>query len=184
MPHRVALMVLLMLPSVLVLGSCGKEQDGSGVRSKRSAPAALVFMLAEEPQDAAPVGRIKAEGQVGEEVVVRGRIGGRVDPIARDLAIFLIADTSLLTCADLPDDHCPTPWDYCCEPRPSLMARTATVQIVTADGAPLEVNLREAGLSPMSEVVVRGRVGERPTPEILVINASGIWVKPEVSSHP
>mgnify|MGYP006138360095 CR=1 FL=1 len=53
-----------------------------------------------------------------------------------------LLDAAVTTCDKMPGDSCKTPWDACCEPRESLQANTATIQIVDASGKPLKTGLR------------------------------------------
>ncbi len=50
-----------------------------------------------------------------QDVVVVGRIGGRVNPWVKGTAAFPIVDRSLKPCNEIEGDTCETPWDYCCE---------------------------------------------------------------------
>jgi len=76
------------------------------------------------------------------------------------------------------EDHCPTPWDYCCESPENLTANSATVEVVGADGRALRAALRGwNGLQPLKTVVVKGVVGPRPAPGVFVVRATGIFVE-------
>jgi hypothetical protein len=160
--------MLLALP--LVTG-CTKE---AAPTQTANAPAAPTFMLASSPADPVGVEDVKRSAKEGDTIVMRGRIGGHRDPMSADAAVFIIADLSMPHCGEIEGDTCPRPWDYCCEPRESLMAKTATIQVVDALGAPYPVDLREMGLAPLDEVIVVGTVGARPTPDVLIIRATGI----------
>jgi hypothetical protein len=141
-------------------------------------PAEL--FASDDPGEARGVGELKADESATGEVVVRGRIGGRVDPFLDDAAVFFLADTSMKTCDELHEDGCPTPWDYCCEPKDSLMAKLATVQVLGADGKPLKVDIKGThGLDPATFVKIVGDVMERPNTSMLVINARRIYVEPD-----
>jgi len=130
-----------------------------------------------EPTAAREVGEVKADAAAEGAVVLRGRIGGRVEPFVKDRAIFMLADYRMPTCRDKHGDGCPTPWDYCCEPKDELLAKTATIQIVGPDGQPLKLGLQgQHGLEPMAEIVVSGRVASRDGGTLL-INAERIFVK-------
>jgi hypothetical protein len=133
--------------------------------------------------DAAPdggrgVGEVKADAEATGDVVIVGRIGGRVEPFVSGAAMFLITDAKLLSCDQMgDDDHCKTPWDYCCEPRDSLLANTATVQVVDEDGKPLALGLKDvSGLKPLVTVTVVGSVAAREEGGTLVVNAKQIYV--------
>ena len=79
-----------------------------------------------------------------------------------------------------PGDGCQTPWDYCCMSPEQLTANLATVQIIDDQGRPLAVDLTShSKIKPLATLVVRGTVGPRPDPAVLVINATGIFVEPK-----
>ena len=61
-----------------------------------------------------------------------------------------------------------------CEPRASITANSATVQLVDADGNPITADLTAAGFAPLDEVIVVGTVAARPSPEVLTIRATAI----------
>jgi hypothetical protein len=71
-------------------------------------------------------------------------------------------------------DHCPTPWDYCCETPASKLANSATIQLVDGAGQPLSIDLESFGLKPLEEVIVVGTVGLRPSGDVLMIHATGL----------
>jgi len=158
--------------------ACDKGKNNSNNTSSNQSTTAAsrpAWLLDTEPANAIPVGELKATAQEGDAVVVLARIGGRMTPITVGSPVFTVVDLKLLHCGQLPDDHCSTPWDYCCEPRESLAANTATVHIQTpAPGAPTP-DPSTGGLSPLDEVVIVGTVGPRPNPTVLTINATSVY---------
>ena len=99
-------------------------------------------------------------------------------PFVNGAAVFLLADASMKSCDELHGDGCRTPWDYCCEPRESLAAKIATIQIIDADGRPLRMSLTgRHGLAPLAEITVLGEIAQRSDSGTLVINARKIHVK-------
>lgn len=96
--------------SLLLVVGCG--QDAS-----TPTPAPNVdggkYTLREEPKGASGVIKARQEAKDKEEVVVVGRIGGRINPWVKGLAAFTIVDPSLKHCHELADDNCETPWDFC-----------------------------------------------------------------------
>jgi len=161
---------------VVLAAGCERQTSPTGSAAPTpevSLPANLI--LSAEPPNAIGVKDAKATSD--EELVVRGRIGGRVDPFVPSSAIFLLVDKSLKMCNELHGDGCRTPWDYCCEPRENLLAAMATVQVVGDDGRPLNAGLRgRNGLEPGAEVVVVGRRASNENAGTLVIDARGIYV--------
>lgn len=153
------------------VGACQKESAPSATTpGDAQGPAWLVASL---PDQAVPVAQLKQSAKEGDTVAIRGRIGGSVKPLAPGSGVFVIVDAIIPSCAEMgDDDHCPTPWDYCCEPRDSLNASSATIMLVDASGAPLSADLEAAGLHPLDDVVAVGVVGPRPAPEVLTIKAT------------
>jgi hypothetical protein len=138
-------------------------------------PASL--WLTSAPADAKPVVEVKTSAALGQDVVLSGRIGGGKDPFVVGRAMFMLADPTLPSCIERHGPGCPTPWDYCCEPKETVLASTATVQVVDSDGKPLKVGLEnEHGLKPLAAVVIAGKVSS--VGDSVVINATGIYVKP------
>jgi hypothetical protein len=157
----------------LTLTACDKPApSASATPAQPTAPHA--WLLAEAPADAKTVAEIKPTAAEGDTVVLRARIGGRADPITPGAAVFIVIDPSVPSCDQIPGDNCPTPWDYCCEPRESLNANSATVQLVDAEGTPIQTDLTAAGLKPLDEVLIIGTVAARPSGQVLTIRATGI----------
>ncbi|MFG0314793.1 MAG: hypothetical protein ACF8LL_11520 [Phycisphaerales bacterium] len=127
-------------------------------------------MLTEAPGGDVSITEAKANAKEGDQIVVRGRIGGRHAPISADSPVFTVVDLSLPYCGQLNEDRCGTPWDYCCETPSTIASNSATVQVV-GDG----VDLADAGLEPLDEVVLIGTVGPRPDEQVLTIRASGVY---------
>lgn len=164
--HRIIPAALACLCPVL-LTACDKPAPIAAVQ-----PAA--WLLTEAPADARAIPEIKPTAAEGDAVVLRARIGGRKEPITPGAAVFIVIDPSVPSCDQIPGDNCPTPWDYCCEPRESLNANSATIQLVDADGTPIQTDLRAAGLNPLDEVIIVGTVAARPSAQVLTVRATGV----------
>jgi hypothetical protein len=174
---RNALTTALILSAAFLLTACEKPAPSpTASTAPGSTPAAgLAWVLTSMPEGAVPVGQLKADAKEGDRVVMRGRIGGRSEPMTSGSAVFVVMDLSIPSCAEVPDDKCPTPWDYCCEPRESLAANNATVMVVNPAGQAVDTDMRLAGFAPLDEVVVVGVVGPRPSPEVLTVRAEGVY---------
>lgn len=170
---RMTLTAAMLCGSLLIVG-CGGD-----ARQAQTEPANTDWLLTSMPENPRGVGEIKASAKEGDVVTMRGKIGGRPDPLGEERAVFVIMDSSIPTCADKDDDHCSTPWDYCCEPREVINASNATVMIVGADGKPIATDLRRYDIKPMTEVIVIGTVAERPSESVLTLRASAIYRVPE-----
>jgi len=178
--HAYASMMTLMGLVACCGTGCEQKPQPTVPAADSSASAAALpagLFVDAPPAGARNVAEVKADAEASGEVVIQGRIGGRPEPFVNGAALFLLADSAVKTCDELHGDGCPTPWDYCCEPRESLAAGTATVQVLGADGRPLRVGLNgQHGLSPKATVTLVGDVAPRVDTSTLVINARRIHV--------
>jgi hypothetical protein len=170
------------LVSLLTLTGCGGEAEtdtptnGTATGNEPAALSSDLF-LATAPEGAQPITELKKTAEEGDEVIVRAVVGGRKDPIVDGRASAAIVDAGLENICIAEDDHCPTPWDYCCAIPEQLQANMANVQIVDDNGRVVAGDLGDH-MKPLSTVVVRGVVGPRPAEQMLTINATGIYVEP------
>ncbi|MCA9288741.1 MAG: hypothetical protein KDA05_09170 [Phycisphaerales bacterium] len=178
-----AMLALVAAGAALALSACGPAAPANNSpnrgtnQSSNQGSASPAWILASMPEDARPVGEIKASAVEGDTVAIRGRIGGRLEPISAESAVFTIVDPAVPSCADMDEDHCDTPWDYCCEPQENLNANNATIQLVDAAGRIMaDTNPIAAGLDPLDEIVVVGTVGPRDNPTVLTIRATGVYI--------
>lgn len=175
------LSVALLATVGLIVTGCGDSSATTSTTSTSSGSTPsgtdATWLLDKFEGEFTPVGQAKATAKEGDTVAIFGRIGGHVKPMEAGSPVFLIVDKSVPHCGELPDDHCPTPWDYCCEPRDSLMANSATVKLVDDEGNMLKTDPVAAGLNPLDEIIIVGTVGPRPNEKVLTINATGVHVK-------
>ena len=180
-------MTLSVMMSLMLLGlTACKQQSGANDKGEvagSAKPVASAGLPADlfvdtVPEGARSVAEVKADEGAAGEVVIVGRVGGRGEPFVPGAAMFLLVDSKLKSCDQMGDeDHCPEPWDYCCVPADSLLANTATVQIVGEDGKPLAVDLQEnSPLAPLRTVTITGEIAKRDESGTLVINAKRIHV--------
>ncbi len=177
--HHARWIVSLALAAAL-LGVVSCDDGGSGAASKDQAAApelsgAPVWVLASAPAGARGVVEVKASAQEGDEVVLRGRIGGRKEPLTPGSPVFTVIDLALPSCRENPADSCRTPWDYCCETQELITANAATVQIVDAQGQPAQGSPADHGFAPLDEVIIVGVVGARPDDRVLMVKARGVY---------
>ena len=168
-----ALAAVALIPMALLFTGC--KQESSSVASNGADTSPAAWMLASDPGGAISVTDAKATVKAGDKVVVRARIGGRKDAMNDEGAVFVVMDLAIPYCGELRAEGCPTPWDYCCETPESKMANAATIQIVDADGEPIDDDIRGAGLKELDEVVLVGTVGPRASEEVLTIFATGVY---------
>jgi hypothetical protein len=177
-------MVGIVTLAMLVVAGCERSGSSSAAASGDSSqqadslPASLI--AATQPSDEAiSVAAAKQSAKQGDHVLVRGRIGAQKEPLAKNRAILTLADVSLPTCDKTAMHTCETPWDSCCEPAEELVAKSATIQVVGADGRPLKAGLQGvAGIAPGKELVVAGTVTDLHGGDALVIAADRIYVMP------
>ena len=175
--HRVlGALVALLLP---LLAACSGDEtadtgSGAGAQGARAAAAFPAdLFVAQAPDGAIGVREAITSAKAGEDIVVRGVVGGRKKVFVDGRAILVAIDPELKPCPD--DEGCPTPWDYCCETQDVLLAHSMTVQVVGEDGNPLATSLEGAhGLDELSTIVVAGKV--RNAEGTLVVDAHRIHV--------
>jgi hypothetical protein len=166
----------------LVAVGCNDESSTTsqspGPQQQAAAPADAIpagLILAQAPEKAADVLALKG-AKAGDEVVFHGKVGGRVAPFVDGRAVFQVVDASIQSCADMPDEHCPTPWDYCCEA--DVSKKSASIQVVGPDGKPLRASLKGVGgMKELSDVTIKGTVAKAGEAGPVIVNATGIYVK-------
>ncbi|MGF1451643.1 MAG: hypothetical protein ACFB21_06155 [Opitutales bacterium] len=167
------------------LAGCGDNAASKGTASdvspETSESPVSMYLLESEPEGAVNVEAARASAEPGELIVVSGQIGATMNPFGENFATLVLADESIMFCNEMgDDDHCATPWDACCEDPEKVTKGRASVQLVDAEGLPLQGSLRGVGgLQELDHVVVTGTVDTISTPENLVVNASGIYRKSE-----
>jgi len=178
---KLVLVMTLAVATALAVTGCDGDQAPTAPPPPQptAADAALPadLFLDKAPDGAQELAAAKKSAKAGDEIVLRGRVGGQEEPIAPNRAILTLLDSAIKTCNQMAGDTCKTPWDACCEPGEVLRANTATIQIVDADGRPLKTGLRGVhGIEPMKEVVIVGEVKGQEA-DTLVVDATGIYVK-------
>jgi hypothetical protein len=185
-------MIGVVLVGLISLSACGVKAPAQSTQTpaqgdaKKAASEALPadLMLKEAPAGAKNVLDLKKEAKEGDEVVLRGRIGGSVEPFIDGRAAMQVADTSMIPCDQKPGDTCEAPWDLCCEEKSTIAAGSVMVQIAGADGKPLKVAMKGLnGLDPNSVIVVKGKVGKKDG-DNLIVNASGIFIEEKPKAKP
>ena len=162
----------------LALAACGKTDtsNASNLPSSVTVPASL--FVTTRPEKALDLLSVKNSAKEGDEVVFLARVGGRAKPFADGFAMFVVADPSLQSCELMgEEDHCPIPYDYCCEDPQKITKGIATIQVVDAKGTPLRTSLEGVGgLEGSKFLVIDGVVTEKNDEGLFTIDARKIWV--------
>ncbi|MBL8746681.1 MAG: hypothetical protein JNK58_10045 [Phycisphaerae bacterium] len=163
---------------VLTLPACEKKPATSSSDTPPKPTAALPanLFLASDPGGAKPVEQVRGNVKPGDTITIQGRVGGSMLPFVEGRAVVTIVGPDIMACADHGDDHCKTPWDYCCETAEDIAQHSATIQVVDDKGALLRASLKgEHGLKELSDIIVVGKVAPAQG-EVLVVNATGIYI--------
>ena len=179
---KITAIALGLFATGLVIVGCESNEDATAPAAAQSAPDVPLpdgLVVADAPAGAQDVTKVKQTAKDGDAVVVCGWIGGQEAPLAKNRAVMTLADKSLPSCVKSPMDDCKTPWDSCCEPVEDRTAKTATVQVVDANGKPLAATLESiAGLKPLSKITVSGTARRPAGSDALVVEAKQIHVTP------
>jgi hypothetical protein len=168
------LLASIAIALTLGISSCGKSDD-----AKKSGPSVASglpdsFLLKAAPADAKPVAEVRAKAKTGDQVVVTGLVGGSAEPFTSGAAAVTLVDPSVKPCTE---DHCPTPWDYCCEPVENLRKNMVTVEF-RDKGTLLKTSARGFhGMDHSKTVVVVGEA-KRDEADNVIVHATGVFVKP------
>lgn len=141
------------------------------------APLPTGFFVEKQPENAKDVSEARKGGalKAGDEVVLRGRIGGSKDPFVAGRAVFTLVGRGIKACSDNPGEKCSRPWDYCCETKEDILANSVSVQVTDAKGQVLRTDMKgRRGLKELSEIVVVGKVASAGG-GALVVNATTVY---------
>jgi len=103
---------------------------------------------------------------------------GTPSPFVEGRAVFVLGDEATITpCDAMAADHCPKPWDACCDPADIRMKGTATIQVIDESGRPVKAGLKGVnGLSELSRVTVTGTVAPHSSQMAFIVNADAIHI--------
>lgn len=170
-------MKALPLILVLALAACGgseeAKQDDSKVTDSKVTEPKVQEPEVQEPESTSPgVHPIDAryaatppEGAIevsqlrsradGDQVVVRADVMDYA-PV-NGMAILKVIDHSLLSCDEMgDDDHCATPWDFCCVDEAEIALASALIEF-RDEGKLVAASFKDFhGIDYLSDVVVSG----------------------------
>ncbi|QTN33182.1 hypothetical protein HZ994_12945 [Akkermansiaceae bacterium] len=166
--------------AALAFSAC-KESATTATSEQAIAPDPVLerFFTDEPIADARQITAVRATVKPGDGITLTGLVMGRTKVFVDGRASFVLGDRTTLTpCSDMgEDDHCPTPWDACCDSKEDLLNGIASIQIVGEDGRVLSGNIKGTkGLKELSKVTVTGTVAEQSTADSLIVNATKIHV--------
>lgn len=174
-----------LLMAALMLASCNRPAAPEAAQADQAGAA---YLLDAEPSGARGVLEIRAELEGREkpgeviDVVLVARIGG-VDGFIwdPDRAAFVVRDSASVEDAESPEEHphdaenCP----FCRAKKAKLLASTALVQVVDAEGNVPAMDARKLlGLKEGRTIVVRGEAQIDGLGN-LAVHAAGIYVRPD-----
>ena len=142
------------------------------VNAWAASPTVDKAVSADKPTSApVNVADAKASSKTGQKVLVQGKVKDFITGVAG----FTIADNRMKSCKDNGED-CPTPWDYCCEPKEVISKNSATVMLVTADRKPVKEAIKGVkGIDNLTPVAVEG-TAQKDKAGNLVVYAEKVYV--------
>lgn len=171
-PITIPMLAFLALTAPMLTGC---NETSSTAAENPTEPTTPTWVLVSAPEGAQSVTEAKVSAKEGEQIVLRGRIGGRKEPLTEGSPVFTMMDLSIPHCGENSDGACRTPWDYCCETSESKTENSATVQIMDTHGQPIAEDPTAEGLMALDEVIVVGIVAPRPSKDVLTVRATGIF---------
>ena len=171
MKHTIACAVTLAA-AVLLLAGCNRKEAGEPTAAAAAASGLDKVVVVEKGPQGVGVLAAKKVPASGDTVVVEGKVKDFVE----DMAVFTLVDHEIKSCADM-HMKCPTPWDYCCIAKPTLLGAMATVKVVDAGGQAVRQSLQGLNsLDHLSTVTVTGKP-VRDAQGNLVVEATRISVQ-------
>ncbi len=164
----------LCMAALPLVGCGGADRSAETTEVGATLPAS--YFLDSAPEGATVITELKANAKEGDEVVVYVVVGGVESPIVAGRASATVIDAGVVNPCTKEDDHCETPWDYCCTPNEDKTPNLATLQVVDDAGKVLAADLT-AHFKPLATLIVKGVVGPRANDEVLTIHATGIYIE-------
>jgi len=162
----------------IFLASCESEDQANSSRNSLVAEDAIKanlppdFISQESLGEAISVLEARKRNDLGQLMVIQGFIGGMVEPFTQSRALFVLGDESIKTCDKIPGDHCPTPWDACCEDRKKLIDGSITVRLLDDHGQILPGTLKNVmGIEAGKIIKLECIVDSKSIPHSMVVNA-------------
>jgi len=156
--HIVALVAITVFSFTVACDKPAPNAANPVAQSAGSIALPANLLVTEQPAGAIGVIEARTTAKTGDRVAVIGRIGGSRAPFVSSRAIFTIVDQSMKSCLETDEEeHCPRPWDYCCEDKKELAKSIASIEISDANGKPLALALESEGtFKPLMLIAVEG----------------------------
>ena len=173
-------MIIALAASIALMG-CGKAEENTASTTPNTDGGVTIpasFFTAERPATTMNLLEVKNSAKVGDNVSFLARVGGRAKPFADGFAMFVVADPSLVSCELKGEvDHCPVPYDYCCEAPEKIKAGLATIQMNDEQGVPFRTTAEgQGGLEASKFLMVEGTVLAKNDDGLFTVVADQIWV--------
>lgn len=174
-------LILLAACSSLAFISCGKKSESETSNPPATSAGLEAVTLKSTPADAKSIAEVRSASITpGTTITLKAKVMGSDNPFVAGYAVVLLGDPDKLTSCDIKHgDRCATPWDVCCDDKDDVKNFTATIQVVDAEGKLIKQGLKGfQGMKELSHLVVTGSIAEGSNANNLLINATGIFVKP------
>ena len=133
----------------VALTACGGEPQAQPAPATAPTPTIAGMLLASEPAGALGIAASKQKGPA-DQVVVTGRVANLVP----GAAVMTLMDLAIPYCGETnKEDHCKTPWDYCCESVETRTANSLLVEVRDGKGKPIAGSLGDLRLLDVVTVI-------------------------------
>lgn len=170
---NILLILIAGVTSLSVLGCDQKPETQNNSEKTQSVAMPAGLFLDTAPQGLKPIAEIKSDAKKGDSVVFQVVVGGNLNPIVTGRGAMAVIASDLQNKCTNGDDHCKTPWDYCCVPSEDKKINMASVQVTDDAGKVLAVDL-ESKIKPLDTLIIKGIVSHPG--QSLVIRAQGIYI--------
>lgn len=166
--------------AALAIVSCKPKAEPEVANTTPNTTGVESIILRSEPANALSIAKIRQSVEPGQTITLAGKVIGNRAPFVEGRAMVVLGDPAKLTSCDLRHaDTCSTPWDVCCDEPADIKNFTATIQVMDTDGKLINQGLKGInGIKELSHLVVTGIIAEGSNADNLLVNATGIYVKP------
>ena len=175
--------ILLAAAIIISAIGCDQRSEDNSLPSTSIVSIPESVLLKTKPEGSVSISQARNSAKPGDTIVVSGEIGGRKnDTFSPTLSTFFLADSdAIMNCIKKHgSDGCPTPWDYCCEPKEKVIASIAFIQFKSQEIGKVATQSFRGwnGLKELSQVTIKGTVDSTSSPNAIIINLEGIYIQP------